>query len=118
MNFDWKQCIGALAGMPSVRIEPDQLRAMIQSDAYKALQQYIANILHIHYQTVCNPQASTEQIRYSQGFIAFAEAWMNGPEFISQAQGHLSRERPVADSDEEDVPSQIDTMLSQMGIAK
>lgn len=118
MNFDWKQCVGAIAGMPSVRVEPDQLRAMVQSDAYKALQQRIANELHMHYQTVCSPGSTIEQIRFSQGFIAFAEAWMNGPDFMAIEQAMLARERPVADRDEMSVPSQLDTMFAQMGILK
>lgn len=114
MDFDWKECVGVIAGLPSMRVEPDQILAMIQSDAYKALKQRISNELHSHYQTVCNHEATIEQIRFSQGFIRFAETFLRGPDFMALEQKALAEQRPVADRDEEAVPSLLEEMFSQM----
>lgn len=99
-----------------MRVSPDQIQGMVQTEAYKAIQQRICTLLNESYKVVTNPSATLESIRFSQGLIMFAEEWLRAPGQMFVEQGSLNKDREKLSPAEQDAPDNVDEMLRQMRI--
>jgi hypothetical protein len=119
MNYDWREFIAAAANsesVPSMRVPPEQYQAMVQSDAYKSVQQRIMGVLNQSYNVVTDPRAGLDEIRMAQGFILFAETWLRAPDLMFAEQRQLQRERPEPSTQEQGASSVMDEVILGLGI--